>query len=424
MAFTYALFETLETRRLLSAAPVVAFATATSHPLTQSAVVVAPKRVAKATDAPASVAAAIAAAKFSGPITITKGGVYSGNWQSDNPKIPAVRIRTSDAVIIENSIIRSRAACIDVFGGRARVTVRNTIGIGLNPNAAGMVVGRFLDVDGFVNIVATNNYLESTGGIYVSNYLGNRTPGQTVKVIGNVAKNIDGRASNGKGGWLLGSPDSDFYRQFFQINGVKNLAGIEVAWNQVVNELGRSRVEENINIYASSGTPGSPIAIHDNYIQGAFASDSVDARDYTGGGIMVSDNGSCYVQAFNNQIVGVGQQGITISSGHDNSFFNNRIISSGLDPNGVPLPYSNTGAAIWNANNESGFARNSGYNNLIGWVGPKGVRNDSWTPAASRWTGNVAWVGKITPATEAAEWNLWLDKLGKQGVVVGVGAVG
>lgn len=69
---------------------------------------------------------------YEGPITITSGGSYSGNWQSFDPDVPAVTIVTDEPVTIENSNIRSRNACIDVLGG-GDITVRNTTGFGLNP---------------------------------------------------------------------------------------------------------------------------------------------------------------------------------------------------------------------------------------------------------------------------------------------------
>jgi len=52
------------------------------------------------------------------------------------------------------------------------------------------------------------------------------------------------------------------------------------------------------------------------------------------------------------------------------------------------------------------------------WVS-NGDRNDWWVPDASRWTGNTPIGGAITPATETAEWNLWLQKLRGAGVSVG-----
>src|SRR5688572_12649468 len=41
------------------------------------------------------------------PLVITKGGIYSGNWESLDSEVPAVEVRTSEPVIITNSNIRS-----------------------------------------------------------------------------------------------------------------------------------------------------------------------------------------------------------------------------------------------------------------------------------------------------------------------------
>ena len=41
------------------------------------------------------------------PIVITSGGTYSGTWSSNDPKKPAVTIRTDELVILQNSVITS-----------------------------------------------------------------------------------------------------------------------------------------------------------------------------------------------------------------------------------------------------------------------------------------------------------------------------
>src|SRR5207248_1740713 len=141
------------------------------------------------------------------------------------------------------------------------------------------------------------------------NYAGNHTSTNTIKIVGNTAKNIDGRKSNGAGGWLdynertpkaggatqLGYDD----RQFLQLDQVHAVAGIDISFNNVTNEPGKSRVEDNISIYKSSGTKASPILIHDNNINGAYTikpwqasyADSTYTYDwsYSGGGIMLGD---------------------------------------------------------------------------------------------------------------------------------------
>lgn len=366
---------------------------------------------------PVTVVPPVASVAYSAPIMITKGGTYTGNWQSLDASVPAVQIRTSEPVIIVNSNIRSKGTLIDAYGFAANITVRNTHGYGLNPNVRGQHTGRFLNVDGFVNVDVENNYLEGTAGIYLYGYQGDFSNSQTVKVLANQAKNIDGRASDGNGGYYF-DPNTE-YVQFFQIDGVQNIHNAEVAWNQVINEPGKSLVEDNISIYASSGTAGDPFRIHDNYIDGAYPFDAAHDTDYSGGGIMLGDQGSSFISAYGNEILDTTNYGIAIASGHDNVFYNNRILSAGVLPDGTPIPTQNVGAYIWNANGESTFVRNSGHDNLIGWVS-NGDRNDWWVPDASAWTNTTAFTGNVTPATIQAEWTIWQNKLTSAGVSSGV----
>lgn len=369
-----------------------------------------------ATTQPASATASAGDVTYAGPMTITAGGTYTDNWQSLDPNVPAVRIRTSEPVIIENSTIRSRGTLIDAHGFAANITIRNTRGYGMNPNVRSEHAGRFLDVDGFANIDIENNYMEGTAGIYLYGYRGDFSKSQTVKVLRNQAKNIDGRASDGNGGYYF-EPEAE-YVQFFQIDGAQNIRDAEVAWNRVINKPGKSLVEDNINIYKSSGTADDPFRIHDNYIDGAYPFDPAGDTDYTGGGIL-SDLGSSYVSVYNNQVLNTTNYGIAIASGHDNVYYNNRIFSTGVLPNGTPIPTQNVGAYIWNAYGQLSFDANAGHDNLIGWVNNDG-RNDWWVPDSIAWDNNESFVGDITPATILAEWTIWQNKLATAGVSGGV----
>jgi parallel beta-helix repeat protein len=407
--------ETMEERCLLSAhhASVHHYAVATPAVSTRSA------RARARAAARSSPASAIA---YSGPIVITKGGTYSGNWQSLDANVPAVEIRTNEPVIILNSNIRSRGTLIDAMDGAdfsVNLTVRNTSGYGLNPNIRGQQGGRFIDVFGFSNIDVENNYLESTCGIYIEKYTGDHTANQTFRVLDNSAKNIDGRLSDGAG-WYLKTP-GDHYVQFFQTNGLHNMVGAEVAWNQVVNQPGLSLVEDNISIFDTTGTRRNPVMIHDNYIDGAYAIDAAHETDFTGGGIMLSDIGSAFVTAYNNQVIDTTNYGIAISSGHDNTFYNNRIVSSGRLANGALVAAQNVGAYIWNQNSESHFTNNVGYGNVISWEGQQGM-NDSWVPDAASWRKNAESSTDETVAMTQGEWTLWVNKLAGAGVKVGLAA--
>ena len=366
------------------------------------------------------------AVTFSGPITITVGGTYTGNWQSLDSNVAAVTVATSDPVIIQNSVIQSRG---DLIQGKAKVnlTVRNTTGYGLNSMVSGRETGRFLTTDyGFTNLDVENNYMEQTGGMWVYGYGGNFTTANTVRVVGNKAKNIDGRLSDGAGGYLTGESNQQFV-QFLQLDKIRNVPGMEVAWNEVVNQPWNSRVEDNINLYASGGTPTSPMLIHDNFIWGAYPSDPT-TYGFSGGGIILGDAATGalaagYVNVFNNQIVGTTNYGLSIVCGNDQKLYNNRVLAANVLPDGRPIKAQNVGismgsSALWGSACDN-YTNNQAYNNQSGWQRTSG-RNDWWVPSANLWSGNTAIPGTITVATEQAEYASWQSKTATAGQVIGL----
>lgn len=356
---------------------------------------------------------------FAGPITITSGGVYTGRWLSPDADTPAVRILTSEPVVILDSVLSGRGNLIEAIGVDADLTVRNTTGLGVMPDEAFRHVGRFVDVDDFKSVVIENNYLEQTAGIYLADFDGLLTPGGNVTIRFNSAKNIEGRWRDVAGNLVAGDED----KQFVQFNRVHNISAAVIAWNQVINEAGNSEVEDVVSIHESSGTAASPILIHNNYIRGAYPADPY-SDDFSGGGIMLSDGGSNYVRAYNNQVIDTTNYGIAIASGHDNWFYNNRILSPGKLPDGTQTPAQNVGAYIdWFGGGASGFYANSGTGNLIGWL-KSGERNDSHVADGygTTWTGNTAWSGNLNANTVSGEWTYWLNKLSANGITVGVEA--
>ena len=394
-----------------------------------------------------TVSQAPAGVVYSGPLVITSGGTYSGNWQSNNPDVAAVTIRTTAPVIIKDSNLQGKGNLIETAVADVNLTVRNSRGYGLNPGVAGRVPGRFLHAESFDNIRIENNYIEGTSGIYLLSYKGQSAKGDTVKILKNQVRNIDGRKSDGAGGWLdfnTRTRISDGYKedgyklvQFVQLDKVQNVPGIEIAWNEVINEPGNSRVEDNINIYLSSGTAASPILIHDNYIQGAYtikpwqgnSSDGTWNYDWTffGGGILLGDGkatsiGSApgYVNAYNNEVVSTTNYAIAIAAGHDNVFYSNRMISSDRLPDGRTIVGGNSAAYIWNFYKvaASRFYNNSGHDNLVGWL-QGSARRDWWVPNATSWTNNHKFSGVITLNTEASELAFWRNKLATGLVTIG-----
>jgi hypothetical protein len=363
---------------------------------------------------------------YSGPITITQGGTYTGNWQSLDSNVAAVTVATSEPVIIQNSVIQSRGELIQ---GKAKVnlTVRNTTGYGLNSMVLGRETGRFITTDyGFSNLVIEHNYMEQTAGIWVYGYGGNYTTANTVRVVNNKAKNLDGRLSNGSGGYLTGENNQHFV-QFLQFDKIRNVPGMEVAWNEVINEPWNSRVEDNINLYASGGAATSPMLIHDNFIWGAYPSDPTQ-YGFSGGGIILGDAATGalaagYVNVYKNQIVGTTNYGLSIVCGNDQKMYDNRVLAANVLPDGTQIKAQNVGismgsSAMWGSPCDN-YVNNQGTNNQSGWQRSSG-RNDWWVPSANVWSGNTSIPGTITLATEQAEFASWQSKTSAAGQVIGL----
>ena len=367
-----------------------------------------------------------AAAAPATTLTITRGGTYRGGAYEQ------VVIDTAEPVLVENMTLRGSGHLITSHYKRAHVVIRNVRGYGTNPNVAGKSVGRFASLEGFANAVIENCALDGTAGIYLLDYAGDRTDRNTVKIRRNRATNIDGRRSDGKGGYLAGGERAAALVQFAQLDKVRHVPGVEIAWNEVVNEPGKSRVEDVVSIYLSSGTRASPIAIHDNFIRGAYPLDPA-AEGFSGGGVMLGDGVAkdgpagdpAFVEAFDNQVLDTTNYGIAISAGHDCRMYRNRIVSAGVLPDGrTKIAAQNVGAYVWDSYKagKDRFYNNGGSENLIGWYNKEGVRNDWWRPDATAWENNARYPAPITRDAYDAERTRWEEKLASRGVVVGPAA--
>ena len=359
-------------------------------------------------------------------------------------------ISTTEPVFIENSDIRGRGHLIATTVAHVKVIVRNTRGVGINPGVAGQTPGRFFAGDDCDRVTIEHCDLQDTAGIYFLGYGGAFGPEETFTIRFNRASNIDGRKSDGHGGFMDfnrrhllkgGEWEKGFVEvQFVQFDKVRHVPGIDIGWNQIINKPGNSRVEDNVSIYLSSGTPRSPIRIHDNLICGVYtieparhSGQDADYRhdwSYSGGGIMLGDgtaaapkDATAHVEAFGNVIISTTNYGIAISAGHDLTFHDNRIISCGALPTGQKIAEQNVGAYIWDSHKDGSktpptFYKNVGHDNWIGWM--KGEhRNDAWHPNSAAWTANHAIAEPITRETEEAEMSLWKKRVQDSGFAIG-----
>ncbi len=393
---------------------------------------------------------AIQNATYQGPLTITQGGTYSGNWESQDPTRPAVLIDTTAPVVIQNCFIRGKSDLIKTNVDNANVTIRNCHGYGLDPGVSGQMRGYFLRSTRISSLVAEHNYIEGTS--FGFNNWGDMQSSAVIGIRYNKAHNLDGAPSDGNGGRVLTGLQfgQDNGNHFVILDSMQALPNAEIAWNEITTDPYTASLGDIINIYRSSGTAATPIQIHDNYMFGSYSAVPTAAGDCCGSnantseGITVDGSGSdtatttsAFIKMFNNQIVNHGgAQGLGINVGHDNEAYGNHIVSTGTLANGLWMAatYSNAltvGNFVYNQP-ANVFFNNSAHDNSVGWeielsdpnnqyarISPP-VRSDLHLVACSGNCGNnISLPGPITNATQDNETALWKQKLSANNIVVG-----
>lgn len=376
----------------------------------------------------------------SGPITITSGGTYCGNWFSSDPNTPAITIATNEPVVIQNSTIASRGDLIYVkeIKDGADLKVWNVIGNALDPGIAGKQRGRFLFAYKAKAISVGHSTMSGVSfGVYIEGSI------LTKLLIGNnAASDMEDRASDGHGGLVNKIPDLG---HFIIIAKSVAVNGADISWNQVIDTPGKSSVTDVINIFLShGGSQDKPIRIHDNYIQGMFSPASSN-NNYAGSGIMMDgpaddlQTATGYVTISDNQIVHTANAGIGIDAGHDISATNNTIVSCGKDSSGSWIATTSAnGIVMWNSYHAKVFFNNSISGTSGGLLRPdksgKGLSADIWTPDVSATVGNVVGKQAFTdpcnpegskggPNPELKEFDMWIQKLRAARQTVGAAKV-
>lgn len=310
---------------------------------------------------------------YSAPIVITAGGTYTGNWESNDPTVPAITIKTSAPVIIENCNIRSKGHLIQASWVKANLTVRNCKGQGLNPNVTTRIPGRFVHAEGVVSLLIENNTFDKTSGIYIYRYAGPSTTVNPITIRRNVATNLEGRYSDGAGGY-----QQSFYRiQFVQLNNVVAVPGVDISWNKVLNTPRQSHVEDVINFHSSTGTATNPMVVHDNLISGAYSGNP--SASYSGGGIMLGDGGGQFQQAVGNTVLETSNYGVAVASGDDMLIEGNTVLGTGKLADGTFLD-ADPDAGIYIRDYQQNPAHRAdsvvARNNTVGWGRPNATNPD------------------------------------------------
>jgi hypothetical protein len=367
-------------------------------------------------------------------IKITTGGTYSGAWSSSDPNVAAVTILTDEPVVIENATVTGKGDLISIYGSSrigAHVAVKNVTGTALDPGVAGTRRGLFVGGQSIATLSVTQCTMRGVSfGVYVVSSVV-----KDLKIRDNVANNMEDRLSDGNGGF---SHESRVNGHFIFLNGVVAPNGADISWNQMINTFGDASVEDVLNFYESHGAKDNVVYVHDNYLQGAFASGKTSSS--TGGGIQM-DGGSSdpatatgFIRVSNNVIVQTAGFGISIGAGHDISVTGNRIVSCGKDSSGnwIASPGS-VALGMWNYYQTNQYFDNYIANNSGGLVRPDANGNpspgDISAPSESVSLNNIVGTNVfeepcltssgLNLAAESVERARWLDSVSSAGEVLG-----
>jgi parallel beta-helix repeat protein len=245
------------------------------------------------------------------------------------------------------------------------ITLTNCHNIHITKNRLGNSADAGIYLYNCYNITIDYNRIANVStGVYVVN-----TSRGGISVTHNQFRNMHGPMPRG---------------QFVQFNAVSGPYNT-ISYNRGENIPGASNPEDAINLYKSSGTPGSPIKIIGNQIRGGGPSKS-------GGGIMLGDNGGGYQVASENILVDPGQYGIAVAGGDHIALISNTVY-------GRAQYFTNVGIYVWG---QGGYhcSNITVSGNRVKFMNAKNVENDSWIGTGETkpagWDSNE-WGAQLSP---------------------------
>lgn len=326
-----------------------------------------------------------------------------------------------------------------VSGFRNLTTMRDCRSWSLMPAGAGKLHGNAVNAGEMFHLDMQHCFQEGFLTTQATAYMGDHTAANTFIAKYNVVRNVQGRRTNGSGGYqdylsADGNDSSFVTAQAYLLDKLAGLVGAEIAWNSIYNEPGFSRVEDNINTFKTSGTAASPFRIHHNHIHGAYPALPTDPRStyYTGGGIIAGDVGSGYVQIDDNLIGACSNYGLGLVGGNDNTGRRNKIIRAARTWDGARLvptnlngiqyyDYNGAGASVFRNNAVTDNVVGVEYENATGKTSTKTsfAVAQNIAGANNTYGGTTLIAGPVTYAMEYALWREHRDLAFAAGVTIG-----
>ena len=320
-------------------------------------------------------------------------------------------------------ILSSRIASVQhaIHGFENEIVVRDTRMWALYPGGTGRAPGKAINAEGGKHLDVQFSFDEGFLTTEMKNYTGNFTLTNTYVAKHNVTRNVEGRKTDGKGGYQIPAGDgndSTFVRaQAYLFNGIVDVPGVDIGFNHVHNEVEFSRVEDNINTFRSSGTAASKLRIHHNLIMGAYPATPFNPAStyYTGGGIIAGDVNSGHVLIEENLVGGCSNYSYGLVGGNDSNIPSGKAIRSPRAWNGKLLiptnlnglqyyDYNKAGASVFKSNNVSGLILGVQYESPSGQISTRSAYATAQNIAGANntYTAGTVLPGPITYADEYA----------------------
>lgn len=329
------------------------------------------------------------------PLTITRGGVYSGDWTD-------VSVQTTEPVVLEKGTLTGTAnvtAVCDLIVRNLRVTGPDT-----------WESPRWLVVNnGWKRLEVSNCTIMNTRGIEL---WPNTQPSPVTLITRNYHRNIKGNGITPVGNFvqlrqIWGSP-----KWGPPVNPNPGL--IEISWNEIVNEYQKSNPEDVISIYKTAKT-----RVHDNLINGQSKPSQFTGSSQNTITIDPADEPNLL---FDNQIIAnfvIDAYSIGMFGGNNNLFKENYVVSDGyLGDSGVKMIYGYSGMFI--SSNGTG---NQAVDNHVGYINGTmhGSQRVDYQEDGGTWMGNTHLPAPITRQTELDHIAMWRKRVSDAGITIGAG---
>jgi len=331
------------------------------------------------------------------PSVISTGGTYTGTANGSGTGA-AVRIATTQPVIIQDSVINHSGTG---YGIDAHSTAGTDLTVLRTTFSGAAATGQAVKSTNYKRLVMTNCTINGFWGVRGD---ANQAGGTTL--ISKCKFNNQQDVHTNFWGWGHSLQFADCLN-----------SGIEVAWCQFINDFGSSRTEDVISLYKTHGA-----YIHDCGVRGAYPAALGD--NYSGGGIMLGDNGGNNNLCEDSWAVGTLNYCLGILGGQGNVFRRCYGVSdSRSDSAQLFTGQSSNGLGIqgWHLQGPLPFQNNHFYDCTIGCTQENGTRNDVYiTTGADAPNLTVIRPGQVlNNSDEVTGWNGWLAHLAASGLSIG-----